>query len=308
MVMIPGMAKQGYPREFSASLIAAAGSTAILIPPSIAFIVYSILVPGASVPALFAAGMIPGILAGLSLLIPVLYFSLREGWGGEGGEREVTLWQSFKDASWGLLAPVIILGGLRSGMFTPTEAAVVAVFYGFFVGVFVYRSLTWRGVYRVLVESAEISAVVMIIISLAGVFAHAGSTLGAFDAFAKALIGVSSIEWIMLLMIMLMLLVAGMLLDAVSIFLVFLPILLPIAKTFNWDLVWFGVLITMNMAIGQFTPPMAVNLMVTTRIAGISMESTVQWVIWMVGAMLIALALVAILPQLALWLPRTLGY
>jgi TRAP-type C4-dicarboxylate transport system permease large subunit len=112
----------------------------------------------------------------------------------------------------------------------------------------------------------------------------------------------------MLLMIMLMLLIAGMLLDAVSIFLVFLPILLPIAKTFNWDLVWFGVLITMNMAIGQFTPPMAVNLMVTTRIAGVSMESTVKWVIWMVGAMLIALALVAILPQLALWLPRSLGY
>src|SRR3972149_7324233 len=108
-----------------------------------------------------------------------------------------------------------------------------------------------------MVESVEISAVVMIIISLAGVFAHAGSTLGAFDAFAKALIGVTSTEWIMLLMIMLMLLIAGMLLDAISIFLVFLPILLPIAKTFHWDLVWFGVLITMNMAIGQFTPPMA---------------------------------------------------
>jgi len=197
---------------------------------------------------------------------------------------------------------------VRSGMFTPTEAAVVAVFYGFFVGVFVYRTLTWRSVYRVLVESAEISAVVMIIISLAGVFAHAGSTLGAFDAFAKTLIGVSSTGWIMLLMIMLMLLIAGMLLDAVSIFLVFLPILLPIAKTFNWDLVWFGVLMTMNLAIGQFTPPMAVNLIVTTRIAGVSMESTVKWVIWMVGAMLIALALVAVLPQLALWLPRTLGY
>ena len=308
MVMIPGMAKQGYPREFSASLIAAAGSTAILIPPSIAFIVYSILVPAASVPALFAAGMIPGLLAGLALLIPVLYFSLREGWGAAGDERVESVWQSFKDASWGLLAPVIILGGLRSGMFTPTEAAVVAVFYGLFVGVFVYRTLGWRDVYRVLVESAEISAVVMIIISLAGVFAHAGSTLGAFDAFAKALIGVTSTEWIMLLMIMLMLLIAGMLLDAVSIFLVFLPILLPIAKTFGWDLVWFGVLMTMNMAIGQFTPPMAVNLMVTTRIAGVSMESTVKWVMWMVAAMLIALALVAILPQLALWLPRTLGY
>lgn len=308
MVMIPGMAKQGYPRAFSASLIAAAGSTAILIPPSIAFIVYSILVPGASVPALFAAGMIPGVLAGLSLLIPVFYFSLREGWGSNVVEDKVPVWQSFKEASWGLLAPVIILGGLRSGMFTPTEAAVVAVFYGFFVGMFVYRSLSWRDVYQVLVVSAEISAVVMIIISLAGVFAHAGSTLGAFDAFAHTLIGVTANETMMLAMIMVMLLIAGMLLDAVSIFLVFLPILIPIANAFQWDLVWFGVLMTMNMAIGQFTPPMAVNLMVTSRIAGISMESTVQWVMWFVVAMLLALIFVASMPQLALWLPQSLGY
>lgn len=308
MVMIPGMAKQGYPRAFSASLIAAAGSTAILIPPSIAFIVYSILVPTASVPALFAAGLIPGVLAGLSLLIPVFYLSLREGWGTNDVEEKVPVWQSFKEASWGLLAPVIILGGLRSGLFTPTEAAVVAVFYGFFVGMFVYRSLSWRDVYQVLVVSAEISAVVMIIISLAGVFAHAGSTLGAFDAFANTLIGVTANETLMLAMIMIMLLIAGMLLDAVSIFLVFLPILIPIANAFHWDLVWFGVLMTMNMAIGQFTPPMAVNLMVTSRIAGISMESTVRWVMWFVVAMLLALILVAAMPQLALWLPQTLGY
>lgn len=308
MVMIPGMAKQGYPRAFSASLIAAAGSTAILIPPSIAFIVYSILVPTASVPALFAAGLIPGILAGLALIIPVLYLSMREGWGTQAVEEKIPVWESFKEASWGLLAPVIILGGLRSGLFTPTEAAVVAVFYGLFVGVFVYRSLSWRDIYNVLVVSAEISAVVMIIISLAGVFAHAGSTLGAFDAFANALIGVTSSEWLMLAMIMIMLLIAGMLLDAVSIFLVFLPILIPIANAFQWDLVWFGVLMTMNMAIGQFTPPMAVNLMVTSRIAGISMESTIPWVMWFVVAMLLALILVAAMPQFALWLPQTLGY
>lgn len=308
MVMIPGMAKQGYPRAFSASLIAAAGSTAILIPPSIAFIVYSILVPAASVPALFAAGLIPGVLAGLALLFPVFYLSLRNGWGSTGSDAQVPLWQSFKEAVWGLLAPVIILGGLRSGLFTPTEAAVVAVFYGLFVGIFVYRTLAWRDIYAVLVQSAEISAVVMIIISLAGIFAHAGSTLGAFDAFANSLLGFTGNEWIMLAMIMLMLLIAGMLLDAVSIFLVFLPILLPIAAAFNWDLVWFGVLMTMNMAIGQFTPPMAVNLMVTSRIAGISMESTIPWALWFVVSMLFALVLVAAVPQLALWMPQALGY
>jgi C4-dicarboxylate transporter, DctM subunit len=308
MVMIPGMLRQGYPKEFSATLIAAAGSTAILIPPSIALIVYSVLVPAASVPALFAGGVVPGMLAGLSLIIPTLYFSYKNGWGLDDGEETPPFWDSFKEAIWGLLAPAIILGGLRAGIFTPTEAAVVAAFYGFFVGVFVYRTLTMRKVYEVLVESAEISAVVLLIISLAGVFAHAGATLGAFDAFAKLLLGFTSNEALMLLMITIMLLVAGMLLDAVSIFLVFLPILLPIMAIYKWDPVWFGIIMTMNMAIGQFTPPMAVNLMVTTKIAGITMDSTVKWALWMVASMLLALGLVTAIPDLAMGLPRALGY
>jgi tripartite ATP-independent transporter DctM subunit len=308
MVMIPSMLKAGYPAAFSASLIAAAGSTAILIPPSISFVVYSVLVPQATVPALFAAGMIPGILAGVSLLLPTLFFSYRYGFGRETTEPAPPFWASLREAAWGLIAPVIILGGLRSGAFTPTEAAVVAAVYGLFVGVFIYRTLNARKIYEVLVESAEISAVVMIIIALASVFAWAGSTLGAFDAFAKSLIGATGNQTVMLLMITVMLLIAGMLLDAVSIFLVFLPMLVPIALAFKWDLTWFGVILTMNMAIGQFTPPMAVNLMVTTKIAGVSMESTVPWVIWMVAAMLGMLLLVTFVPDIALWLPRWLGY
>lgn len=308
MVMIPSMFRQGYPKAFSAALIAAAGSTAILIPPSVALIVYSVLVPSASVPALFAGGVIPGILAGLALILPTLYFSWKHGWGIQDDEPTPRFWDSFKEAIWGLLAPVIILGGLRAGIFTPTEAAVVAVFYGLVVGMFVYRTLTFSSLYRVLVESAEISAVVLIIISLAGVFAHAGSTLGAFDAFANLLLGFTSNEALMLVMITLMLLIAGMLLDAISVYLVFLPVLLPIMAFYKWDPVWFGIIMTMNMAIGQFTPPMAVNLMVTTRVAGISMESTVRWALWMVASMLTSLILVTAFPQLTMWLPQKLGY
>ena len=308
MVMIPAMAKQGYPREFSASLIAAAGSTAILIPPSIAFIVYSVLLPQASVPALFAAGVIPGMLAGLSLMLPVLYFALKHGWGAEDAGDRIGVWQGFKEAVWGLAAPVIILGGLRSGFFTPTEAAVVAAIYGFFVGIVIYRTLDLRAIYRVLVESAEISAIVMIIIALAAVFAHAGNTVGAFDAFAQGLLGVTGREGLMLILVMLLILIAGMILDGVSIFLVFLPILIPVMNQFRWDPVWFGVLLTMNIAIGQFTPPLAVNLMVTAKIANVPIESTVRWVAWMVAAMLLALALVALFPPLALWLPGVMGF
>ncbi|MGE0718075.1 MAG: TRAP transporter large permease [Alphaproteobacteria bacterium] len=307
-VMTASMAKAGYPRAFSASIIAAAGSTAILIPPSIAFIVYSVLVPSASVPELFAAGLIPGLLAGLSLMVPIVVLSRRYGFGRIVEEDRPRFWPSLRDASWGLLAPVIILGGLRSGAFTPTEAAAVAVFYGLAVGVFVYRTIDMRGLYRLLVEAAEISAVVLMIVALASVFAWAGSTLGAFDQLARALVGLGLGQWGVMALIMVLLLFAGMFLDGVSIFLILLPILVPIATGFGWDLVWFGVLITMNVAIGQFTPPVAVNLMVTCKVAGITMESTVRWVLWLVAAMAGAMALVIVEPGLALWLPRWLGY
>lgn len=307
-VLAPAMIKQGYPRPYIASLTAAAGSTAILIPPSIAFIVYSVLVPGVSLTGLFAGGMVPGLLAGLSLMIPAVLLCRIHGFGlADPDEQRPDLWIAFKEAIWGLLAPIVILGGMRSGLFTPTEAAVVAVFYGLFVGVVVYRTLDARAVYKVLADSAEISAVVMIIIALASVFAHAGSTVGAFDAAAKSLIAFTANETVMLLAITVILLVAGMLIDGVSIFLVFLPILLPIAKTYGWDLTWFGIMMTMNLAIGQFTPPMAVNLMVTCKVAGCSIESTLPWVIWFVLAMLAALMLVTFVPEIALFLPRLMG-
>ena len=310
-VMIPGMVRAGYPAAFSASVIAAAGSTAILIPPSIAFILYSVLVPEASVPALFAAGMLPGVMAGLALMLPVIWLSIKHGFGEENpqdGSSKTSFWQAFKEAIWGLLAPVLILGGMRSGAFTPTEAAVVAVFYGLFVGLVIYRTLDWQSIVDVLAESAEVSGAILLIIALASVFAWAGNTLGAFEALGSALIGLSSNETMALLAVTLLLLIAGMFLDAVSILFIFVPFLLPVIAHFKWDPVWFGIILAMNMAIGQFTPPMAINLMVTSRIAGVSIEKTVPWVLWMVAAMTVALLLVTFVPELALALPRSLGY
>jgi TRAP-type C4-dicarboxylate transport system permease large subunit len=172
----------------------------------------------------------------------------------------------------------------------------------------VYRTLTWRGIYEVLVESAEIAAVILTVVALASVFAWASSTLGTFDHLAKAMLGTGLPELAMLISIQLLLLIAGMFLDAISIYFIFLPLLVPIAIHFDWDLVWFGVVITMNMALGQFHPPLGVNLMVTCRMAGVSMESTIPWVLWFVAAMAGTMFLVTFVPELALWLPRTLGY
>jgi C4-dicarboxylate transporter, DctM subunit len=307
-VMLPSMIKAGYPRPFTAGVIAAAGSTGILIPPSIAFIIYSLLVPQASVPALFAGGVIPGILSGVSLIAVAGWLSMKHGFEAHPVEVRPPFWNSLKEAGWGLLAPVIILGGMRSGLFTPTEAAVVAAFYGLVVGIAIYRSLTWRDVYDVLVESAEISAVILMVVALASVFAWASSTLGTFDNLAKALLQAGWSEIPMLLGIQLLLLVAGMFLDVISIYFIFLPLLVPVALHFDWNLVWFGIIVTMNLALGQFHPPLGVNLMVTCRMAGISMESTIRWVLWMVAAMALAMLLVTFVPEIALWLPRRLGY
>ena len=307
-VMLPSMLKAGYPRAFTASVIASAGSTGILIPPSIALIIYSLLVPAASVPALFAAGIIPGILVGVALILMAWWLSVRNGFEADVSEARPPFWQSLRAAAWGLAAPVIILGGMRSGLFTPTEAAVVAVFYGIFVGTVINRQLGWNDIWKVFVEAAEISSVIMIIIALASVFAWASSTLSTFDRLAQTVLGTGLSETGMLLMIQGLLLVAGMFLDAISIYFIFLPLLVPIAMHFQWDLVWFGVIITMNLALGQFTPPMGVNLMVTCRMAGIGMDSTLRWVLWMVLAMGSTVLLVTFVPELALWLPRHLGY
>lgn len=311
MVMLPSMTRAGYPRPFSATLIAASASTAILIPPSVALILYSIVVPGVDLRALFAAGLFPGVLAGLALLGPALLVSRRHGWeGGAVGDNadRPKVGESFKQALPALFAPVLILGGLRSGLFTPTEAAVAAVTYGALVGLFLTRELRWRDLWELLGEAAVISGVVMLIIALAGIFAWAGTMLGTFRHLAEWIVGLSDSGPLLLVLIMLAVLVAGMLLDAISIYLIMMPILIPVMQHFGWNPVWFGILLAMNIAIGQFTPPVAVNLMVTTEVAKVRLEQTLGWALLFVAAMASALAMVAVFPEIALWLPRALGY
>ena len=310
MVMLPSMTKAGYPKPFSATLIAASASTAILIPPSVALILYSIVVPGVDLRALFAAGLFPGVLAGLALLVPAMLVAKHYGWKGtpvEGAEK-LTVRGTFREALPALFAPVLILGGLRSGLFTPTEAAVVAVAYGAVVGLFLTRELTLRDVWELLGEAAIISGVVMLIIALAGIFAWSGTMLGTFRHLAEWIISLTDNGVLLLILVMLAVLVAGMLLDAISIYLIMMPILIPVMQHFEWNPVWFGILLAMNIAIGQFTPPVAVNLMVTTEVAKIRLEHTIGWALLFVVAMGCALALVAIFPSIALWLPTVLGY
>ena len=308
-VMIAAMHRAGYPAGFSASVVASAAATDILIPPSVAFIVYSVLVPGASVPALFAAGLFPGMLAGLALIIPAVWLARRHGMGQlEASLPRPPFWKSLREAAWGLAAPVLILGGMRMGWFTPTEAAVVAVFYGLFVGMVVHRSIGVRDLFDILREAGELSAVILIVVSLAGIFAFSLSTLGVIDPITQAIVNSGLGSTGILLLVLALLLVLGMFLDGISILLIFVPLLYPLMVHYQWDVVWFGVLTVLTVAIGQFTPPMAVNLMVASKIAQVRMEATTRWVLWLVLAMTVAMLMVLQWPQIALWLPHKLGY
>ena len=308
-VMLVAMSRAGYPPAYSATVVGAAASTDILIPPSIAFIVYSVLVPGASVPALFAAGMVPGVLSGLALMIPAVWLARRHGFGAsEAGQPRPPLLRALRDASWGLFAPVLILGGMRLGWFTPPEAAVVAVVYGLFVGMVVYRTIRGRDLLDIFVEAAEVSGVILVVVALASIFAYAVSTLGIVDPITRLAETSGLGSYGALAVVVVVLLFIGTVLDGISIFLIFVPLLVPLMRFYNWDVVWFGVLLTLMVAIGQFTPPMAVNLMVSSRLAGVRIEQTARWAMWFVFSMLVVLAALIAVPELVLWLPRKLGY
>jgi C4-dicarboxylate transporter DctM subunit len=306
LILIPSMAQAGYDKAFAAATVSVSSGLAIIIPPSIAFIVYGDIMQQ-SVGALFAAGVVPGIVVAGSLAITVYAVSRCKGYRGEPRGDWRTVLTTLREAFWGVLTPVIIMGGIYGGVFTPTEAAAVAVFYGLFVGLVIYRTLTWKMFYAILTETVVSTAVVMFVVACAGLYSWLGATVGLIDAIAGALLSISESPLVIMLMINIILLLAGMLLDANSIMYIFLPILMPIIKALGWDPIWFGVIMTINLAIGQVTPPVAVNLFVGARISNLSMEAIARPAIPLIIAAALALALLCALPEITLWLPRALG-
>jgi tripartite ATP-independent transporter DctM subunit len=305
-ILIPAMAARGYAKPFASALIASGGSIAIIIPPSIAFIIYGVIT-NTSIPALFAAGIVPGLLVGACLAVPAYVVARRHGWRGEHYGTRAEILTALRQSIWGLLAPLIILGGIYGGVFTPTEAAVVAVFYGLFVGVFVYRSLTPASLWTILRDTVVSSAVVMLIVGFAGLYAWAGSTMGVIDRITQALLGLSKSPWVVLWTINLLVFLAGYILDGISIYYIFVPIIMPIMAAFGWDPVWIGVVLTVNVAIGQVTPPVAVNLYVAANIAKLSIDEISRAVWPFVLAMLLALAVITEWPALSTFLPALFG-
>ncbi len=307
VVLIPGMVDAGYDKPFATAVVSVASGLSSVIPPSIAFIMYGVIT-GVSIGAIFAAGFIPGFVIALCMIVSVYMTSRKKGYRGDTRVRERgDLSKAFKEAFFALLVPVIILGGIYGGVFTPTEAAAVACFYGFFVGVAIYRTLRLKDIFEVLVETLIGSATVMFICACAGLYSWISMSVGLVEKASGLLLGISGNEYVTLLMIYIILFIGGMLLDAVSLMYVFLPLIMPIISSFGWDPVWFGVMLAIMVAVGCVTPPVAVSLFVGCRISGLTIEELTPPVMPILGALLVGLVLLSAFPGITLFLPRLMG-
>jgi C4-dicarboxylate transporter DctM subunit len=304
-LILPSMLEEGYDKRFSVGLLMASGAMGIIIPPSIFMIIYG-SVAGVSIGALFMAGLGAGAVYGAVFFLYCIYRAYRDDLPSKPMPSRHEFVYAIKDASWGLAIPVIILGGIYGGLFTPTEAAAVAVAYAIVIGLFIYRELTVATLWQVAVNSAVVTTQVMIILAAASAFSWYLTTSGVTQEVASALLSVADNPITLLLMINLIILVAGMFLDPNSIVIILVPLVVTVAQVVGIDLVHLGVIFCVNAAIGMFTPPFGMNLFVASSLDNVSYGEAVCGALPLVGIALIALLLVNVFPQISLWLPRAL--
>jgi C4-dicarboxylate transporter DctM subunit len=303
VIIIPAMIKARYPVGMSSALMATAGSIGIIIPPSIAFVVYG-AIAGVSIGKIFIAGIIPGILMGIALIIASLIMVKRMDIEEQEKASFEEKMKSVKEAFWGLMMPVIILGGIYGGYFTPTEAAAVSAVYGILVGLFIYKTITIKDLHQLMVQSALGSAVVMFIVACAGFFAWFITTQGIAQMASNILLNVAGNKYMFLFIINIILLIAGCFIEANSALYIFVPIMLPVAVALGYDPIALGVVMTVNLAIGQVTPPVGVNLYVACGISKISLKEISKAAIPFILASLVILILITYIPEIILFLPK----
>ena len=302
-LLYPALNEQGYNRSFSIGVIIASGSIGIIIPPSIVMIVYA-SVTGVSVGALFMAGLGAGLLYGLCFFPYCYYQARRDGVKPMPSPTGAMLWQALKDAAWGLGVPVVVLGGIYGGVFTPTEAAAVAVVYAFCISAFVYREKTIQELFGVLVGSATTTAQVMIILAAASVLSWFLTSNGIAVLIAEQVLSVSSNPYHILFLINITVLICGMFLDAASIMVILGPLFYTIGLKVGINPIHLGVVLTVNGAIGMFTPPFGLNLFVASSVGDVDYLQAVRGALPFIGLAIIALALLTYLPDISLFLPR----
>lgn len=306
-ILVPSMVKNGYDRTYSATVIAASGGIGMIIPPSIPFVIYAMLAE-VSVGTMFLSGIIPGILFGIAYCITAL-FLIRDDKQiivkekASGKER----WEAFKEAFWGILSPIIILGGIYSGIFTATEAAGVAAVYSLFVGIFIYKEIKIKQLPEIVMKANLSCAVIMYIMAAAGTFTWILTTSGLAGQLSEALLGITGSETMLILLMMVIFMIAGCFVDSASGFYLLMPILLPVVRETGFNLYAFGVLATANFAIGQITPPVGSNLFVACNVAHVEMVDICKRVGPFIIAGLIVLVFLVFFPGVITFLPELLG-
>jgi tripartite ATP-independent transporter DctM subunit len=305
-ILIPALIKHGYPTNYAAALQATSAELGVIIPPSIPLILYGVAAE-VSIGELFIAGFGPGIFIGISLMVFVHLYCRWKGWGKNDGDGRLSVGRATIQAAWALLMPVIILGGIYGGVFTPTEAAAVAVFYALFVGMVVYGEIKPRNLFPILKKSVVSSAVIMFIIANAGLFAFLLTRAGVPGEIGRWLSMVLESPAMFLLGVNIALFVIGMFIETSAAILVLAPILVPVAIHFGVDPVHFGLIMVINLAMGMITPPFGVNLFAACTIARISLDQIVGRLIPFIVVIFCCLMVVTYVPSISLTL-RDLVY
>lgn len=313
-MIMRGMTEDGYSRAYSAALVCTGAALSIVIPPSIGLVIYGVIAE-VSIGSLFIAAILPGVIMGLMMLLTLPFAkrgpktmpeALDAMHGGSLVDPDAPwlnqVWRSFREAFWGLLTPVVILGGIYSGVFTPTEAAIVAAVYAIVLGFFVYRTLTIARLLDAVYEAARSSAVVMMVVTFASLFGWVVTVDDVVGHYSTALLALSNSPLVILCVIGIVLLIAGMFMDAITIMFITLPIFLPVVREMGWDPIWFGIFLSITLAIGLFTPPVGINLFVAANITGLSLEKIAAAALPFLITSILGIIIVSMWPELTQYL------
>jgi C4-dicarboxylate transporter DctM subunit len=305
-ILIPAMVQHRYSVNFAGATVASSGELGVIIPPSIPMVLFGVLA-GQSIGTMFIAGFVPGIFIGATLMLTAYIISRLKGYVGT---RKATLSETlkaFKDALLALIMPLIILGGIYGGVFTPTEAAVVAVFYGLIVGGFIYREITFKNIGGILVNSAVTTSTIMIIIATASTFGWIMTRERIPLLIAEAFLAFTSDPTIFLLLVNLLLLFIGTIFETSAALIILTPLLFPIAVELGVHPIHFGMIMIVNLAVGMVTPPLGINLFVTCNIARIRIEDLAGYLLPYLAVLIVNIFIITYVPQITLWLPTALG-
>lgn len=301
-IVIPSMNKKGYSKSFSAGLVATSGALGSIIPPSITLIIFGV-VGGVSIGKLLIGGILPGIFFGLALMITCYVIAIIKKYPAEKKPTFSEIWRNFVQSLLPLLMPIIMMGGILIGLFTPTEAAIVAIVYGLFLGMFVYKKIKFKDLPDIFYESVLVSSMVVLLIGVADLFGWIVTSQQLPQKASELILSITNNPYLILFIIVSFLLVVGCFMEATASIIILAPVLLPITNSMGMDPVHVGILVISAMAIGVVTPPMGVNLFVASSITGIPVSQVIRGVTPFVLIMIVALFILAYIPILTTWLP-----